>query len=107
MPERTTFAAALTTRSIISYDDPTGLYLNKFLPTSSYYEVRDAHTDEIILPFNTTGSKISCDSSGNYFNLWMNSFQPERYYRILIKTETSGGNAVQLFDNNYYFKVTR
>ena len=38
MPERTTFAAALTTRSIISYDDPTGLYLNKFLPTSSYYE---------------------------------------------------------------------
>ena len=80
---------------------------NYYLPTSSYYEVRDAHTDEIILPFNTTGSKISCDSSGNYFNLWMNSFQPERYYRILIKTETSGGNAVQLFDNNYYFKVTR
>ena len=78
-----------------------------FLPTSSYYEVRDAYTDEVILPFNTTGSKISCDSDGNYFNLWMDSFQAERFYRILIKTETDGGDTVQIFDNNYYFKVVR
>lgn len=78
-----------------------------FLPTSSYYEVRDAYTDEVILPFNTTGSKISCDSDGNYFNLWMDSFQPERFYRVLIKTETDGGDTVQIFDNNYYFKVVR
>jgi hypothetical protein len=80
---------------------------NYFLPTSSYYEVRDAHTDEVILPFNYTGSKISCDSDGNYFDLWMNSFQPERFYRILIKSETDGGDTVQIFDNSYYFKVTR
>jgi hypothetical protein len=80
---------------------------NYYLPTSSYYEVRDAHTDEVILPFNTNGTKISCDSNGNYFNLWMDSFQPERYYRIVMKTETNGGNTVQIFDNNYYFKVTR
>jgi len=78
-----------------------------YLPSSSYYEVRDAHTDEIILPFNTTGSKISCDTNGNYFNLWMDSFQPERFYRIVIKTETDGGDNVQIFDNNYYFKVSR
>ena len=78
-----------------------------YLPTSSYYEVRDAHTDEIILPFNTNGTKLSCDSNGNYFNLWINSFQPERFYRIVIKTEDLGGNNVKIFDNNYYFKVTR
>lgn len=80
---------------------------NYYLPSSSYYEVRDAHTDEIILPFNPTGSKISCDGTSSYFNLWMDSFQPERFYRVVIKTETDGGNTVQLFDNNYYFKVTR
>lgn len=80
---------------------------NYHLPSSSYYEVRDAHTDEIILPFNTNGSKISCDGTSSYFNLWMNSFQPERFYRILIKTETDGGETVQIFDNNYYFKVIR
>jgi len=80
---------------------------NYYLPSSSYYEVRDAHTDEVILPFDYTGSKISCDGTSSYFNLWMNSFQPERFYRILLKVETSGGDNVQIFDNNYYFKVTR
>lgn len=78
-----------------------------YLPTSSYYEVRDAHTDEIILPFNVSGSKLSCDDDGNYFNLWMDSFQPERFYRVVIKVETDGGDTVQMFDNNYYFKVIR
>jgi hypothetical protein len=80
---------------------------NYYLPSSSYYEIRDAHTDEIILPFNTTGTKISCDGTSSYFNLWMDSFQPERFYRIVIKTESDGGNIVQIFDNNYYFKVVR
>lgn len=80
---------------------------NYFLPSSSYYEIRDAHTDEIILPFHTTGSKISCDGTSSYFNLWMDSFQPERFYRVVIKTETDNGDNVQIFDNNYYFKVSR
>jgi hypothetical protein len=78
-----------------------------YLPTSSYYEIRDASTDEIIIPFDTTGTKISCDSEGNYFNLWMNSFQPERFYRVLMRVDTSGGDVSQIFDNNYYFKVSR
>jgi len=81
--------------------------VNYYLPSSSYYEVRDAYTDEVILPFDVTGSKISCDSEGNYFNLWMNSFQPERFYRIVVKVEEENGDVVKIFDNNYYFKVTR
>jgi len=81
--------------------------VNYYLPSSSYYEIRDAHTDEIILPFNYTGSKISCDGTSSYFNVWMNAFQPERFYRIVLKVETDGGDNVQIFDNNYYFKVTR
>lgn len=79
---------------------------NYYLPTSSYYEIRDAHTDEVILPFNTTGSKISCDGTSSYFNLWMDSFQPERFYRVVVKVDY-GTNNVQIFDNSYYFKVTR
>jgi len=81
--------------------------INYYLPSSSYYEVRDAHTDEIILPFDYTGSKISCDGTSSYFNLWMDSFQPERFYRVVVKVETDGGDNVQIFDNNHYFKVTR
>jgi len=80
---------------------------NFYLPTSSYYEIRDAYTDEVVIPFNITGSKISCDSDGNYFKLWMDSFQPERFYRVIVKSETEGGDINRLFDNNYYFKVSR
>lgn len=81
--------------------------INYYLPSSSYYEIRDAHSDEVILPFDYTGSKISCDGTSSYFNLWMDSFQPERFYRIVIKVERDGGDNVQIFDNNHYFKVVR
>jgi hypothetical protein len=81
--------------------------INYYLPSSSYYEIRDAHTDEVVLPFDYTGSKISCDGTSSYFNLWIDSFQPERFYRVVVKVERDGGNNVQIFDNNYYFKVTR
>ena len=90
-----------------SYTTQSYHMINYHLPSSSYYEIRDAHTDEAILPFNSTGSKISCDESGNYFNLWMNAFQPERFYRVVIKVERDGGDVVEMFDSNYYFKVTR
>jgi hypothetical protein len=81
--------------------------INYYLPSSSYYEIRDAHSDEIILPFDYTGSKISCDGTSSYFNLWMDSFQPERFYRVVIKVEREDGDNVQIFDNNHYFKVVR
>jgi hypothetical protein len=81
--------------------------VNYYLPSSSYYEIRDAHSDEIILPFDYTGSKISCDGTSSYFNLWMDSFQPERFYRVVIKIEREDGDNVQIFDNNHYFKVVR
>lgn len=80
---------------------------NFYLPSSSYYEIRDAHTDEIYVRFSDTGTKISCDGTSSYFNIWMDSFQPERFYRVVVKTVTEDGENIQMFDNNHYFKVTR
>ena len=76
---------------------------NKILPTSSYYAVKDIKTDEFVIDFDTTYTKLSCDSSGNYFDIYMNGLQPERYYQVLVKT-TIGGNTIVTEDNNY-FKV--
>ena len=44
-----------------------------YLPTSSYYSIRDAHTDEIVVPFDNTFTKLSADSNGMYFDLFMDS----------------------------------
>ena len=76
----------------------------KYLPTDSYYSIKDTETEEVIIDFDD-GSKLSCDSNGNYFMLDMSGLPQERYFKILIKTEVNG--AVEVFDNNTYFKVVR
>ena len=84
----------------------SSVYLNnKVLPTSSYYAIKDIKTDEFVIDFDTTFTKLSADSNGNYFNLYMNGLQPERYYSILIKSIVSGSTIVH--EDNNYFKVIR
>ena len=77
------------------------------LPTSSYYSIKDAYTEETIVPFNDTYTKLSCDSTGNYFNVRFNGLLPERTYRFCIKTINDGGDNTRYHDNGYYFKVVR
>ena len=84
----------------------TSVYLNnKALPTSSYYQIKDLDTEEIVVDYDTTYTKISCDSTGMYFDVYMNGLEPERYYKILIKTTIADTTLV--LDDNYYFKVIR
>lgn len=78
----------------------------QFLPTSSYYGVKDALTEEFILPYSNLGTKLSCDSDGNFFNLDMDSFMPERYYKLSFQVTQSDASVV-VYDENFYFKVVR
>ena len=59
----------------------------------------------MLIPFDTQNTKISCDSSGPYFDIHMDGLQPERYYRVLIKTTLDGSNTI--VDNKDIFKVVR
>ena len=60
----------------------TSNYLNvSYLATSSFYSVRDAHSEREIIPFDTY-TKLSADTEGMYFKLHMKGLQPERYYRL-------------------------
>ena len=76
-----------------------------YFTTASYYSVRDAHTEEEIIPFDNTFTKLSSDDEGMFFKLYMKGLQPERYYRVLFKHTNNEGTTV--FDNNYHFKVIR
>ena len=77
----------------------------KYLPSTSYYSVVDAETEQVIVPFDTNYTKLSCDSSGNYFNFWFNGLQPERFYKFCFRVD-QGGN-IRYYDDNFYFKVVR
>ena len=86
-------------------------YLNPgYFTTSSYYSIRDAHTEEVVIPFDDNCTKLSANNNGMYFNLYMNGLQPERYYRVLIKAVSGSGTSgetVQFYDDNFTFKVER
>ena len=76
-----------------------------YFTTSSYYSIRDAHTEQEIIPFDDTFTKLSADNEGMYFKIFMKGLQPERYYRVLFKHKNNDG--VKIYDDNYYFKVIR
>jgi hypothetical protein len=79
---------------------------NKCLPSSSYWAIQDVKTEESIIDFDTNYTKLSCDSAGNFFNLYVSGLEPERYYKILIKTILNSGESI-VIDNNDIFKVIR
>ncbi len=77
----------------------------KYLPTSSYYSVIDSQTEQVIIPFDTNYTKLSCDSSGNYFNFWFDGLQPERFYKFCFRVDQ--GDNIRYYDDNFFFKVVR
>jgi hypothetical protein len=77
----------------------------KYLPSTTCYAIRDAATDEYIIPFDNIYNKVSCDSTSNFIHVDMNSFMPERYYRIELKVVD--GFTEEYIDDEIYFKVVR
>ena len=81
-------------------------YLTNYaLPSGTYWGLRDENTEEMIVDFDTQFTKVSCDSNGSFFDVYMDGLQPERYYRILVKTTLDGSTTV--IDNQNIFKVVR
>jgi hypothetical protein len=73
------------------------------LPPTSYYEIRDYVTDEIIIPYSEY-SKISTDYRiGSYINVDFTDWEINRDYVINFKIERNG--LVEYFSNNYRFRV--
>ena len=82
------------------------LYTNNYyLPTSSYYAIQDVDTNEYIVDFDNTFTQISADEETSYFTLYMSGLEPERYYKIVIKTIVEGNTYI--VDENFYFKVVK
>ena len=76
-----------------------------YFTTSSFYSIRDAYSEEEVIPFDDNFTKMSADSEGMFFKIFMKGLQPERYYRILFKHINNEGTTI--YDNDYYFKVIR
>jgi hypothetical protein len=75
-----------------------------YLPATSYYQIKDFASDDIIIPFSNF-SKISCDSNGNYINLNLSNWEADRTYKIEFKVTIDGNT--QYFDNDITFRIVK
>jgi hypothetical protein len=87
-----------TFTNVFAYNDV------KYLPQTSYYQIRDFSSNDVIIPFSEY-SKISCDSNGNYINLNLSNWEVDRKYKIEFKVEQNG--SIQYFDDNITFDVVQ
>lgn len=78
---------------------------SNYLPQTSYYQVKDAVTDEIIIPYSDY-TKISCDSNGNFINLNLENWAINREYYFEFKV-TRNGVDEYFIDNNETFMVIK
>jgi len=77
----------------------------EYLPTSSYYALKENETDEIVMDFDEY-TKISCEYPyGNYFFIDTTSLPQDRYYKVLIRVED--GTSIYTIDCGKTFKVVR
>lgn len=74
------------------------------LPEETYFSVRDTYTNEAIIDYSI-GTKVSCDSNGSYFDLYMNSLRTERFYYFEFKTKVD--TSTVYFRDDKSFKVVK
>jgi hypothetical protein len=77
----------------------------QYLPSSSYYALKDNQTDEIVVNFDSF-TQIGCEfPNGNFFVIDTTSLPQDRYYRVLIRIED--GINTYTIDTGKIFKITR
>jgi hypothetical protein len=75
----------------------------KYLPSgSTYYQIEDYITGEAIFPFGDY-TKVSCDSTSNYFIMDLSTLPINRTYRLKIKIIESGIST--FVDDKYIFEI--
>jgi hypothetical protein len=74
----------------------------QYLPQTTYYGVEDYYTGESLVGFSDY-TKVSCDSTSNYFVFNFNILQKNRFYRFIYKVVN--GNTIKYFKADEVFSV--
>ena len=75
---------------------------SKSLPTTTYYQLEDYVTGEVIYPFGEY-TKVSCDATSNYFKMDLNTLPINRTYKLKLKVVESGVSTI--IDDKLIFEI--
>lgn len=87
---------------IKQYDSNFGYNIYQYLPQTSYYEIIDYVSKDVIIPFSEF-SKISCDEKSNYININFSGWETGRVYELIVRMDLV--NHSKLYKNKFIFKV--
>lgn len=76
----------------------------KYLPQSTYYQIKDFASDDIIIPFGEY-SKVNCDYKGNFIKLNFSNWEAGRVYKIEFKIDMDSD--IKYFDNEFTFNIVK
>jgi hypothetical protein len=82
--------------TVFAYDQ------TKYLPITTYYQLEDYKTDEIIFPFGDY-TKVSCDSISNYFLMDLSTLPINRTYVLKLKIVENGISTI--IDDKLTFEI--
>lgn len=74
----------------------------KYLPQTTYYQLEDYVTGEVIFPFGDF-TKVSCDGTSNYFKMDLSTLPIKRTYKLLIKIVEDGVSTI--IDDRLIFEI--
>ena len=82
------------------------LELDSIILNNVFYRIRDASTGRIVVPFKSdnNGTKLSADSNGMFFKLYMKNLPPGRTYTIEYLV-TDLGRELVIEDKGIQFRV--
>ena len=75
---------------------------SKYLPTTTYYQLEDYVSGDVIIPFGDY-TKISCDATSNYFILDLVTLPVYRTYKLKLKIIESGISTI--IDDKLIFEI--
>ena len=101
-------------RPVVRESFPTASYstspqadnIKTFTEARSIYSIVDVKTDEEIIGFDDTFTKVSADGEGMYFDLPLEGFPKDRIYRPIIKVYNRvAEGSIEFFDSKDHFEV--
>lgn len=75
---------------------------SKYITEATYYQLEDYVTGDIIYPFSDY-TKVSCDSTSNYFDLELYNLPIYRTYRLKLKIVENGVSTI--IDDKLIFEI--
>jgi hypothetical protein len=78
--------------------------LQKAFPINTYYQIKDAHDNRVIIPYSDF-TKVVTTASGSYFDFYTTMMYGERFYKFEIKTVYSDFTEYYT-SNDFIFKVS-